>query len=48
MAESSSTLKRVSLELGGNAPFIILPDADLDQVAADLLESKLLAAVKYA
>ncbi|MEC8013144.1 MAG: NAD-dependent succinate-semialdehyde dehydrogenase [Verrucomicrobiota bacterium] len=43
MAESSSTLKRVSLELGGNAPFIILPDADLDQVAADLLESKLLA-----
>src|ERR1700761_7642344 len=29
MAQSSGTLKRLSLELGGNAPFIVFDDADL-------------------
>jgi succinate-semialdehyde dehydrogenase/glutarate-semialdehyde dehydrogenase len=42
MAAAAPGLQRVSLELGGNAPFIILPDADLDWVAEQLLRLKLL------
>lgn len=34
------TLKRVSLELGGNAPFIVFDDADLDRAVAGALASK--------
>jgi succinate-semialdehyde dehydrogenase/glutarate-semialdehyde dehydrogenase len=31
MQQCASTVKRVSLELGGNAPFIVFDDADLDK-----------------
>jgi succinate-semialdehyde dehydrogenase / glutarate-semialdehyde dehydrogenase len=34
MKQRSSTVKKLSLELGGKAPFIVFDDADLD--AADL------------
>ena len=30
MAECAGTVKRTSMELGGNAPFIVFDDADLD------------------
>lgn len=40
---SASTLKRLSLELGGNAPFIICADCDLEKTAADLIAAKIRA-----
>lgn len=39
--QASAQLKRVSLELGGHAPFIVFADADLDQAIQGLLASKL-------
>jgi succinate-semialdehyde dehydrogenase/glutarate-semialdehyde dehydrogenase len=40
MAAAAPGIKRVSLELGGNAPFIILPDADLEFVTDQLVRLK--------
>jgi succinate-semialdehyde dehydrogenase/glutarate-semialdehyde dehydrogenase len=42
MQAASRHLPRLSLELGGNGPFIVLPDADLDFTAAELVKLKLL------
>lgn len=40
MQQSSGTLKKLSLELGGNAPFIVFDDADLEVAVASALCSK--------
>jgi succinate-semialdehyde dehydrogenase/glutarate-semialdehyde dehydrogenase len=40
MRASADTLKRVSLELGGNAPFIVFDDADLDKAVEGAVASK--------
>ncbi|MCB1519986.1 MAG: NAD-dependent succinate-semialdehyde dehydrogenase [Hyphomicrobiaceae bacterium] len=40
MEKASRTVKRVSLELGGNAPFIVFDDADLDKAVAGAMASK--------
>lgn len=40
MQQSASTVKAVSMELGGNAPFIVFDDADLDQAVDGLMASK--------
>ena len=34
MAQCAGTVKKVSLELGGNAPFVVFDDADLDAAIA--------------
>ena len=40
MAQCAGTLKKLSLELGGNAPFIVFDDADLDLAVQGALASK--------
>ena len=40
MEKSAGTLKRLSLELGGNAPFIIFDDADMDKAMKGVMASK--------
>ena len=40
MARCSSTVKKLSLELGGNAPFIVFDDADLDAAVEGAVASK--------
>lgn len=40
MAQTAATIKKVSMELGGNAPFIVFDDADLDAAVEGALASK--------
>ncbi|GAB7539918.1 NADP-dependent succinate-semialdehyde dehydrogenase [Burkholderia sp. 22PA0099] len=40
MAQCAPTVKKVSLELGGNAPFIVFDDADLDAAVEGAIASK--------
>src|SRR5207244_1669762 len=40
MAQCATTVKKLSLELGGNAPFIVFDDADLDAAVEGAITSK--------
>lgn len=40
MAQCASTVKKLSLELGGNAPFIVFDDADIDKAVDGAIASK--------
>ena len=40
MAQSAPTIKKMSLELGGNAPFIVFDDADIDSAVEGAFASK--------
>ncbi|MGJ8559178.1 MAG: NAD-dependent succinate-semialdehyde dehydrogenase [Litorimonas sp.] len=40
MADCAGTMKRLSMELGGNAPFIVFDDADIDAAVAGAIVSK--------
>src|SRR5207253_3106687 len=40
MEQSASTIKKLALELGGNAPFIVFDDADIDAAVEGALASK--------
>lgn len=40
LKQSAGTIKRVSLELGGNAPFIVFDDADIDKAVAGAIAAK--------
>ncbi len=40
MAKAAGTVKNVSMELGGNAPFLVFDDADLDAAVAGAIASK--------
>ncbi|HLI97276.1 MAG TPA: aldehyde dehydrogenase family protein, partial [Candidatus Baltobacteraceae bacterium] len=39
-AQSAGTMKRISLELGGHAPYIIFEDADIDRAVNDVIACK--------
>lgn len=40
MAQCAPSIKKLALELGGNAPFIVYPDADLDLAVNELVTNK--------
>ncbi len=40
MSQCAGTVKKVALELGGNAPFLVLEDADLDAAVTGAIQSK--------
>lgn len=42
MAAASNTLKRLSLELGGKAPTVVFPDADMDKTIAGITRGSLI------
>ena len=41
MKQSADTVKRLSLELGGHAPFIVFEDADVEEAVEDVVSSKM-------
>ena len=40
LSQTSSTVKKVSMELGGHAPFIVFEDADIDEAVTGAIQSK--------
>ena len=40
MKQCASTVKKISLELGGNAPFIVFEDADLEEAVSHCIATK--------
>lgn len=40
LQQSTTSIKKYSLELGGNAPVVVMPDADLDETAANIVGKK--------
>lgn len=40
LEQSAATVKKCSMELGGNAPFLVFDDADVDAAAEGILQSK--------
>ncbi|EAR09508.1 NAD-dependent succinate-semialdehyde dehydrogenase [Reinekea blandensis] len=40
LAQAAGTVKRTSMELGGNAPFLVFDDADIDKAVAGAMASK--------
>ena len=40
MEQSASTVKKLSMELGGHAPFIVFEDANIDEAVTGALQSK--------
>ncbi|SMP44156.1 NAD-dependent succinate-semialdehyde dehydrogenase [Anoxynatronum buryatiense] len=41
MRQSADTMKRISLELGGHAPYLVFDDADLEQAVAGVIQAKI-------
>lgn len=40
LEQGAATLKKYSMELGGNAPVVVMPDADLDETATNIVAKK--------
>ena len=45
--QCSGTVKRLSLELGGNAPFIVFADADIERAASDAVNARFYNCLLY-